>query len=88
MPNVSEAARHFEGLVVSDFPPGYEQHMIEGHRKAFEMLFPGTNSSFFDTPVVGTGYVVANGLADIVDPDSGVHNVRILQTWLLMATFQ
>jgi len=69
----ASAVRQFERHAVSDFPPGYEKHMIDGHRKAFEMLFPGFDSSFFDSAVVGTGYVVANGLTDINDPDSSLH---------------
>ena len=40
------------------------------------MLFPGYDSRFFDEGVVGTGYVVANGLTDIDDPSSGLHERR------------
>lgn len=47
--------------------------MIEGHRTAFQALFPGYDASFFDRAIVGTGYIVANGLTDIDDPQSGRH---------------
>jgi len=71
--NVSDVRRQFEGHAQSEFPPGYEKDMITGHREAFEMLFPGYDTGFFDDAVVGTGYVVANGLTDIDDPQSGLH---------------
>ena len=71
--NLTEAEEHFHRHVISDFPPGFERHTIEGHRNAFEQLFPGFDSSFFNDGIVGTGYVVANGLTDIGDPKSGLH---------------
>jgi hypothetical protein len=71
--NLTEVEAHFHGHVISEFPPGFEKHIIEGHRNAFEQLFPGFDSSFFDDGIVGTGYVVANGLTDIGDPKSGLH---------------
>ena len=71
--NLAEVEEHFHQHVISDFPPGFEKHIIEGHRNAFEQLFPGFDSSFFNDGIVGTGYVVANGLTDIGDPKSGLH---------------
>lgn len=71
--NVTDVQEEFSRHVVSDFPPGYEQEVIDGHRKAFQALFPGYDTSFFDQAIVGTGYVVANGLTDIDDPQSGLH---------------
>ncbi len=70
---LTEAEEHFHQHVISDFSPGFEKHIIEGHRNAFEQLFPGFDSSFFNDGIVGTGYVVANGLTDIGDPKSGLH---------------
>lgn len=71
--NATLVREKYERHAMSDFPPGYEDKMIEGHRRAFEELFPGYNSSFFDEAVVGTGYVVANGLVDIHDAKSQLH---------------
>jgi hypothetical protein len=56
-----------------DFPMDYLKAKVEGHRKAFEMIFPRQNSSIFDSAVLGAGYVVANGLTDIDDPNSALH---------------
>ena len=71
--NASTVLDKFKGHISAQFPPGYEQHMIDGHREAFKMIFPGYDVDFFDSGVVGTGYVVANGLSDIDDKHSGLH---------------
>ncbi len=71
--NLTEIETVFQKHVISEFPTDFEEHIIGGHRKAFEQIFPGFDSSFFDDGIVGTGYVVANGLTDIADPKSGLH---------------
>jgi glycine/D-amino acid oxidase-like deaminating enzyme len=71
--NVSDVVGMFEGHVASDFPLGYEQQIIDGHRRAFEMIFPGYDTSFFNEASVSVGYVVANGLTDIDDKSSSLH---------------
>ena len=74
--NVSDVINQFDDHAASSFPPGYEDHIIQGHKKAFEMLFPAYDSRFLNEGIVGTGYVVANGLIDIDDPASGLHERR------------
>jgi hypothetical protein len=71
--NLTEVQEHFHQHVISDLPPGFEKHTIEGHHNALEQLFPGFDSNFFNDGIVGTGYVVANGLTDIGDAKSGLH---------------
>ena len=71
--NLTEIETLFQKHVISEFPTDFEKHITEGHREAFEQIFPGFDSSFFDEGIVGTGFVVANGLTDIADPKSSLH---------------
>jgi glycosyltransferase involved in cell wall biosynthesis len=65
--------QQFERQASSDFSMEFKKHMVEGHREAFKMLFPRYDSSFFDSAVLGAGYVVAPGKTDIDDPKSRLH---------------
>ena len=44
--NLAEVEEHFHQHDISDFPPGFEKHIINGHRNAYEQLFPGFDSAF------------------------------------------
>jgi hypothetical protein len=76
--NVTKIETLFQQHVISAHPPDYEKYIIEGSRRAFEQIFPGFDSSFFDDGIVGTGYIVANGVTNIDDPKSGLHERKDL----------
>ena len=74
--NFTEIFKGFERHANVDFPSGFEEEMIDNNKKAFEMIFPGVDTSIFDSAIVGAGYVVANGEVDIADQSSGFHERR------------
>ena len=76
--NVTKIETLFQQHGISAHPPDYEKYIIEGSRRAFEQIFPGFDSSFFDDGIVGTGYIVANGVTNIDDPKSGLHERKDL----------
>jgi hypothetical protein len=70
------AIKIFEPHANYVFPQSFKKNVIGEHKRAFSMIFPDVDTSFFDSALLGAGYVVANGATDIGDPDSGFHERR------------